>query len=490
MPTTVRIMNWNIQTLSGNKVAIAGIATNIGKIIATGYNPGGGGAVAPDIVLILEISAGTAIAVMTAVSAAASAASVALGGNANDYTGWLLSYDTGGECYGVLIRNLNTVRPIQVTGGPTGADGYGVAAALSNLDQNQFGTWPGTFAGVANAYLGLPLPAARPRLPLTDVYASNPPVGRKRAFFAGRVLGAGGYALGNGFRMPCLAMFEVIGGGGPAASHLLPILACHLGAVRGGANALARGQIAQYKDTHIAQKFRSGGYIDLNNAAFAVQELVVTGDFNVDFLQNAAAGTAMQTGNHAALLALTPTVQNAATGSTLPAAAPGVPGGVPMVPFAMPVGGWPAGPIHTAIPNLALRTANTAQGTMLVQYAFGVVPANTVAMRDADFDNFFYGGTELSANTVLLGPNSNPVVANDACFIHDVPAQIVLPAAVAAATLNLSGAYLHYLLAGTHNAAAVPALFGGFGALAMNDRLIGARFISDHLPVVMRCDFA
>ncbi len=90
-------MNWNVQTLSGNKVAIAGMATNIGKIIATGYNPGGGGAVAPDIILILEISAGTATAVMTAVSAAASAASVALGGNVNDYTGWLLSYDTGGE---------------------------------------------------------------------------------------------------------------------------------------------------------------------------------------------------------------------------------------------------------------------------------------------------------------------------------------------------------------------------------------------------------
>ena len=444
----------------------------------------------PDIVLILEISMGSAQAVMTQVSAAASAASVALGGNANDYTGWLLSYDTGGECYGVLIRDLNQVRPIHVTGGPTGADGYGAAAALSNLDQNQFATWPNTFGALANAYIGLPAPAARPRLPLTDVYASNPPAGRKRAFFAGRQLGAGGYALGNGFRMPCLAMFEVIGGGGPAPSHLLPILACHLGAVRGGANALARGQISQYKDTHIAQKFQAGGYIDLNNAAFAVQELIVTGDFNVDFLQNAAAGTAMQTGNHAALVTLTPTVQLAATGSTLPAAAPGVPGGVPMVPFAVPPGGWPAGPIHTAIPNLALRTANTAQGTILVHYVFGVAPANTIALRDANFDNFFYGGTELSANTVLLGPNSNPVVANDACFIHDVPAQIVLPAAVAAGTLNVSGAWLHHLLAGTRNAASAPALNGGFGALAVNDRLIGARFISDHLPVVMRCDFA
>lgn len=491
MPTTVRIMNWNIEKLSVNKTGIAGMANAIGKIIATGYNPIGAASSAPDIIIILELAAGSASAAMTAVSAAATLASVALGGNVNDYTGWLISYSTGGEVYGVLIRDLNTVRPIYVTAGPTGADGFGGAAALSNLDQNQFATWPGTFAAMANAYaVALPVPALRPELPLTDIFASNAPVGRKRKYFAGRTLANGGYALGNGFRLPCLAMFQVIGGGGPAPWHLLPILACHLGAVRGGANALARTQIEQYKDTHVAQKFQGGGYIDLNGAATAVQELIVTGDFNVDFLQNAAGGTAMQIGNHAALVNLTPAVQNDPNGSTLPAAAPGVPGPAPMVPFAVPPGGWPTGPIHNTIPALALRTANTAQGTMLDPYNVLVVPASTVAMRGADFDNFFYGGTELSANTVLLGPNSNPAVANDACFIHDVPAQIVLPAAVAPGTFGLGGAYLHYLLAGTHNAAAAPALFGGFGALGMNDRLIGARFVSDHLPVVMRCDFA
>ncbi len=77
------------------------------------------------------------------------AAGPALGGNRTDYTAWLMSYPSGGECYGVLIRDLNAVRPIVVNGGPTGDDGQGpndpYNAALTNLDRNDFMTWPATF---------------------------------------------------------------------------------------------------------------------------------------------------------------------------------------------------------------------------------------------------------------------------------------------------------------------------------------------------------
>ena len=472
----IRIVNWNIEQLSGNKVGIAGMATNIGKIIANTN---------ADIAIILEVRSATAIAAMTAVSAAANAASVVIGGAANDYTGWLISYATGNECYGVLIKNLNVIRPIHVAGGPTGANtDDGANAALSNLDANQFSTWPGPFIGagaVADAYAGgLPAAAARPNLPLIDLFSRTRPTGRKRRRFAGRTLAAGGYALGIGFRMPCLAMFEILDGAG-AATYLIPVLTCHLGAVRGGANHLARAQVEQYKETDISQKFQNGGYIDLNNAPEAIQELIITGDFNLDFLNQTppVAPDFVSALNRAAYNTITPTSTNG--GSAAPAATPGAPAlPAPGVPFVPPAVGWPQGPICDTIPDQALKTANTTVGTILHHYVAGVVPANIAALRGAAFDNLFFGGVQLSANYQVLTPGPPA----DACETYDIPTQIT-QAPVAAATLDVQGAYLHHLVAGTRNAAAAPNLFVGIGPmppLTTNDRLIGARFISDHLP--------
>lgn len=508
----IRIMNWNIEKLSGNKVAIAGMANNIGQAIADSQ---------ADIVILLEVTSGTGLAAMAAVSAAANVASVAAGGNANDYTGWLISYATGGEFYGLLIKNLNVVRPIRVTAGPAGDNN----TALDNLDRNQFGTWRGPFLGVGavpNAYAP-PFPGAlaRPRLPLIDVYASLP---RRRAAqrgrFAGRNLANGGYALGMGFRMPCLMMFEILNGAANA-TYLISLLVCHLGAVRGGANRLARGQIRQYKDTHIAQKFMNpqalflpfGGYIDLNNAARPIQELIITGDFNVDFLQQnpPLPANALRTGNRNALNTITPTTVNG--GSAVPAAPPGPPAPYavmpphaplppPAVPFGVIVG--PPGPSFLDIPNLALKTAATTQGTILINYNAGVVPANLAALRGACFDNFFFGGAQLSATFQVLTP-APP--AADACQVIDLPAQIVQAGGGGAGALDVSAIQAHYqglLLAALaaavppappppppphfHYAYAAPNLAPGapFAALTTNDQLIGARFISDHLPTVVQ----
>lgn len=484
----IRIVNWNIEKLSANKVAIGGagpggLGTAMGRVIQASQ---------ADAAIILEVSSVTAIAAMTAVSEAAKAASVAAGGNVNDYSGWLLSYDTGGECYGVLIKNLNVVRPIVVTAGPTGAGGYPPNEALDNLDRNTFGTWPGTFAALPNAYPGMPAPAARPRLPLTDVYASNAPVGRKRAYFSGRTLTSGGYALGRGFRLPCLAMFHALG----AAQYLIPVLTCHLGAVRGGANTLARGQIQQYKDTSIAQKFAGGGYIALDGAAVRVQELAITGDFNVDFLQNQnPPGTRMQTDNRAALNGITPTV--AGGGSALPAALPGAAGPVPAVPFPEPVGGWPPGPIHTAIPNLTLKAAGTTTATMLVQYQPAppppAPPPPPPPYARALFDFFCYGGTQLSPNGQLLN-------GIDAQEVDNVPALVVN--GPPGAGVNVGGAWAHYVAVPPRmiHGVAVPQKKAVWAAAAANldpaavgppemtavDRLVGAQFISDHLPTVLQ----
>jgi hypothetical protein len=492
----IRVMNWNIERLSVWKTGIAGMAANFGKIIVQSQ---------ADIVILLEVTAGTGIAAMTAISNAANAASVAFGGNVNDYTGWLLSYSSGGECYGVLIKNLNQVRPVRVitrVGFPTGTD----FDPLVNLDETRFATWPAPFLGpgaVVNAYPA-PALAMRPSIPLIDVYSSppRPRAVRQRGRFAGRRLDQGGYALGRGFRMPCLAMFEILNNAG-TATYVVPILTCHLGAVRGGTNRLARGQIRQYKDIHISQKFQNpvgllmpyGGYIDLNNAARPIQELIITGDFNVDFLQQAppAAANALRTGNRAAWNTVTPTTTNGGSAAP-PAALPGPPFPyaampphaalpAPVAPFFVFAG--PPGPDFTTINDQTLKTANTTQGTILIDYnALGPVPPNVAALRGAAFDNFFFGGTQLSATYQAL----TPLVA-DAAAVHDVPSLIVQPGAVLPGNLEVSGAWTYHMIPPiTRNAPAAPNLgpAAPLAALTTNDRLIGSRFISDHLPVIVQ----
>jgi hypothetical protein len=290
-------------------------------------------------------------------------------------------------------------------------------------------------------------------------------------------------------------MFEILGA--PPNPYLVPILVCHLGAVRGGANRLARGQIRQYKTTHIAQKFMNpiplvlpyGGYVDLNNAATPIQQLIITGDFNVDFLQQNPPPPAsnLRTGNRSALNTLTPSTVGA--GSALPAANPGNPTrynpinhvpipGIPAVPFVIM---GPPGPSYLAIPDLVLKSAATSQGTILVHYDQNVVPPGFPALRGACFDNFFFGGTQLSAIYQVL------TLPADACEVTNLPARLG-HAPIGALALNVSGAWTYHILPPvTRDASAAPNLApAAIAPLTMNDRLIGTRFISDHLPTVVQ----
>jgi hypothetical protein len=466
----VRILNWNIQQFGPTKVAVPGMLAALGRVIA--------GAQA-DAVIITEVSAGTALVNMAALAGAANA----VAGGAL-YTAWATSFATGGECYGVIIRDIDTVRPIVVAAGPNG-DSWN---ALTNLERNRFTTWPGTFAALPVAGA---LPAA-PQLPLVDVFASTPPVGRRRRFFPGATLANGGYALGRGFRLPCLIMLSVLNGaGGPP--HLIPVLVCHLGAVRGGANVLARGQIAQYKDTDIAQRFNSGEYIDLDGAAVGVQELVITGDFNVNFLQNTAGG-GLAGANHAAYVRLTPTQTGGVSG--MPAALPGVLGAAPAVPFPMPAGGWPDGPVANVIPDLALRTAITTRGTML---CFPVAPGGPAVppyVAPTCFDNFFYGGAQLAAAGVVAAAPGVPAetggIAITALDVVRVPAA---PPAVDLGPVWTAYNGLPLLPVGIPPlkrqwAIASPSLNPAFmgGPITNEARLVGGRFLSDHLPTGLQAN--
>jgi hypothetical protein len=478
VPVNIRVMNWNIEQLSWNKIQIAGMATAIAEVVV---------AANVDILVVVEVKLTKAVAIMTNLTAA-----ITLQAAGPAYY-WLLSMGTGGERYGFVIRDVNTIRPLQFVANPNApapTDGTS-NHPFTDLRDQVWTTWPLAFPAPAPA----PLPAPPPRMGLIDAFAT-PSVARtvKRINFGGQRIGAGGYSLGRGYRMPCLALFMVQG---PAAVTLVPIVVCHYAAVRSGRNVLGQQQIAQLNLLNIAQLFSFydlsvvplpapvRGYLDVDNAANTVTNIIYTGDFNVDFLQNQAGGTFLANLNHDALLSLTPTQQQGGSAPPPPATAGAVPVGmVPAIPFVA----FLAAPVVTNIPSQTLRAACTTQGTILNKLPTAMPappPATTLLLRGAAFDNFFYGGAEPNAAVVNSGTG-----AVDAGEIIDVPANLQQPGA-GGGLPNLSVAALqaHYALAGTKKGALAPNLAGAFGvapALTNNDRWIGARLISDHLPAILQ----
>ena len=459
-------MNWNIQSLGPTKMGVGGMPRALGEVIAANA----------DVAIITEVSAGHAAETMSLLTQLARSAADGAGNWA-----WNISYPTGGECYGVIFRDLNVTRPVLVTSGPIGD----TEDPLVNLDQNRFQTWPVPFPPPA------PPPPDPPPLPLVDVFSSSPPAGRKRRRFAGQTLATGGYALGKGFRMPCLVMVCVYSA---VAQYLLPILVCHLGAVRGGLNTLARGQISQYKETDIAQRFTTGGYIDLDEQAVPVQELIVTGDFNVDFLQNRAVGTALQTGNRAALNHLTPTQ---AGGSSFPRARPPCPVPHPRLPCPSksprrdgrqarspppsrtwrcaplpPTGGrcssgprsrrWPT---CRRTPRLASTTSSTEARSL---------PGRTAARAWCEPD--------------LVEPGESCVIPS----LPDMVTRVDLAGRPNVGRFWHEYRWLPLRLVGTPPLKRQWAIWApnlspfAVPAMGPEDRLVGARFLSDHLPTVIQ----
>ncbi len=475
----IRVMNWNIEQLSWTKIRIAGMATALARTIH---------AQNVDIVVLLEVRKNQWANIMTNLTAALN------GLAAGNPWVWFISYSTGGEYYGFLVRNLDLIRPLDYVDNPNvpaadrtdGTEGR----PFDDLTKLQWTTWPNNVWPLAGA-----LPAARPRIGLCDTHASRGLVRRaaKKPSFGGQRLGAGGYSLGRGFRLPCLAIFHVHTAAG---DYFVPIVACHYAAVRGGRNFLAQQQVYDLRLLHAPQLFSyqdltvyplpaaTAGYLDVNGAPHLVREVMFTGDFNLDFKRNSVALGAnhLRMTNHNAYLGLTPTVEQG--GSAAPPAAPGAApaGAAPGVPFAA----FAPGPVNNTIPRQALRAALTTEGSILRRFsdAPALAPANTAALRDAAFDNFFYGGTQLNTAVVNFGAGNV-----DSANVVDVPANVVQPGgAPAAGQVDVSGAYAHHFARGTRDATHADAarLAAGPGALTLYSRWIGARFLSDHLPVVLQ----
>lgn len=481
----IRIMNWTIASLSWEVAQIPGMVDAIARTVVSQQ---------VDILILPDIVVAEAERAMNALATRMNALAP---GEGNDYKVWCLSHRATDGRYGFIIRDLNTIRPVQVTAGPTGE--YGTR--IQNLFANTFATWPGTYAAVQNGYGGLPneWPWQGPSIPLIDLYAA-PPAPTGTAPTAGGNLVGGAHTLGTGHRPPCMALFEVRNTT-EGASTLLPVVVCRYT----GDETLAAGQLAQLKDLHIAQHFNNGQYINLNGAPALISEIIVTGDFNVDFRGADPEGTPEEQARSNGYRALTPTVPSG--GSATPAAAPGAPRPVPGTQGAMrfPFNqeDYPARVASNLIPQLSLRVAVTTENTHYLALGAATPPTSLALMRDRCYDNFIYGGTRL--NTVVRVP----------CPAGAPPPGIDIPTGNAGLTvdpannirlsgdpdlntatngfLDVRGLAQHYTNADQRGAREHPRLIathvnqGTVGlALTIEDRWVGAKLISDHLPIVIQ----
>ncbi|MBZ4422663.1 hypothetical protein [Myxococcus sp. RHSTA-1-4] len=490
MPT-IRVMNWNIEQLSWNKIRIDGMATAIARTVV---------AEDIDILVLLEVKKTQVRNLMdrltTALNAAARAAQNAQ--NAPTYT-WFLSHETGCEFYGFIVRDLGLIRPLTLPAPAAGTPPMGTQAhPLTNLKAVRWSTWPNN-----NNWGQMPqLPNARPQLPLCNAFAQRPMQrAATRQNFGGLPLANGGYSLGRGYRMPGLALFKVHS---PTSNtdYILPIVCCHYAAVRGSTtrNGLAQAQVAKLPFLHISQLYAweqnlnvnraqnpppVSDYLDVDGQPVLVRNILFTGDFNIDFLQNANTPQAsfLQSTNRNAYDALTPTQQQG--GSANPAAQAGnaPQGNAPGVPF----NPLPPAPLTSDILSQRLKAAVTTEATILRDYKSDSPgdTSSTHTIRGAAFDNFFYGGAQVRNATPAFGTNGV-----DSGKVVDIAANIVQTGApLNAGQIDVSAIATHYATSDrTKDADLALNLQRQANTnhpLSVTDRWIGANLVSDHLPVVL-----
>jgi hypothetical protein len=501
----IRVMLWNIRKFSGTKTNIPGMTAALSAIIR-GANP--------DIVVIVEPTSVGGIPGLVALRAQ-------LQGDDNNVNHWAVStsYETGGECYAFLCRNLGLVRPLLATEDPAAATPEPGTAAdpLRNVEKMQFTTWP---ANWPTAYAPLAPLGPWPRQPLVNLFyrdvLARP--AKRRKMSSGQPQQFGGYAQGRGARMPCMAIFHIHTPGAPPNDYYLPIVVCHYWANRSAdqSNAGALDQIKEARLLHIAQKFayrdlqtmtpRTCGYLDINGAAVPIQELMFTGDWNVDFLRNDPAGPFLSQKNHNAFQVVTPILQHG--GSVIPAPlAPGAvqgpvpPGPAPAVPFQQ----FARPPVVNSIPNQNLTSAVTIQGTILLeqtppaafqanQAKVAAPGATTRTLRELAFDLTFFAGTRLDTAAMLTPAGAIPAMPADAGLVVDVPANLAgvpVPAGgLPPPQFEVSLIQNHYANlapgAPVHHANLAPNLSAAGAVLGLQDRWIGANLISDHVPTVVQ----
>lgn len=490
-------MNWNIERISDRKLAKAGMLDAITRTVVDQDI---------DILVLVELCGNTALAMNNLSNALNIRAGAVAGGAVNDYNHWYISKRTGNEYYGFIIKDSNLIRPLgfNVPAYVPPQPGYNPGTEedpLTSLDVTRWTTWPDTFGNLANAYAPPAGIAAKPEMPLIDLYARMVSDPNRDARFYGQPnrrnnQAARGNAEGNGARLPCLALFMVHG----AADYLLPIIPCHYGASMEDVNPQALGQIGQLKALHISQLFDdtlpapgpNSHNITADGNPKQIREILFTGDYNVNFLDNdpARRTNSIKKRNSNALINITPTMEHG--GSALP--------NVVLRPVNA---GQIAKRQISNIGGQALKAAVTDQKTHLIAINWNTNPATLADTRSKAFDNFFYGGTQL--NQAVLNPG--PVAAIDAGKVIDIPENVYTqhdpPAVVQDHHIDVEQlADTYYVnminlfnrdpskrtvirLKKTNCARILAGRGAGPHNMSFLDRLFGARLVSDHLPVIL-----
>ncbi len=454
----IRVMNWNIESLSSKKIQYDGFLLAVARTVV---------AANVDVLVIVELRKVNPDVILQQLSNQLNQLNP---GGGNNWRGYFYSHDTATERYGLLIRDLDLVRPVGLLDQNIGTE----ETPITDLLEHQLDVLPQDWPAPPNpAYI-----PTRQILPLIDLFVTDPLARRskKKQKFAGK-------------RHPCLILLKVH----TPTDYFVPIVACHYGATRKGNNALAQFQVDLLKELHIAELYsfydeKNGQtaadaysrYLNIGGQAVRVQELAFLGDFNMDFMDNQAGRHgSIAARNRSAYNTITPTEQFG--GSTTPAAvAPPVVAGNPDI---NPV----AAPEKRNIPVQTLRAAVTAQGTILKKLSETIDNCDRPywCLRGAAFDNFFYGGTQLSQTAIadLQPPNA----VSEAGEVINMPNNIVRGEPRYLEDFNIVPMVWDYVtnnngVKGTETAFG---LLFGFKPTA-SDKLVGARLVSDHLPVVVQ----
>jgi hypothetical protein len=456
----IRIMNWNVEKLSRDKINTGNMAAALTEVIVRQR---------VDILFIAELAISDSDYILHILMATLNQRAVALGfGQPNDYTTAVMSSETGKERYGFILKDPAVTDPIFTA----------AIFPIKDMTTESFQSMSrlGLAAGTAAAPVILPH-----EFPLLSLHASPaPPLDRGRAEvpWPGLPPSQGGFSQGRGFRRLSLCMFRLPTS---ATTPVIAIVPCHYGADE----SIASAQVKMLRYLHISQIYGNinGSHIDLDGAAVRVEDLIFTGDFNLDFLRNPQDGRIAR-----AYGTLTRQRAGDGTGATAAAAAP--PAGVPAAALPLPTtSALPTNQIN----DLVLRAAVTNVGTILHPFSPppAAAPPDLAALRSACLDNFFFGGTHLEPSFQMLPPPGHmPAVANADCgLVVDVPAMIKRMGDLTTVGFHVA-AIAATLLPDTKNVhhAAELRVFHVAGAadLTAGERLIGARLLSDHLPVVVQ----
>jgi hypothetical protein len=391
-----------------------------------------------------------------------------------------------GERYGFIIKDLDEVRPLalkQVAGAPDIGTRTDPIRNLNeqrliggvNVDVIQFETVPGTFSAHPVAYeLGV-WPAAR--IPVVDLYVNpltksiNDPPGGDRDAGAGTA-GTQSQCIPT-LRLPCLAMFRIKSDAGP----IVALLVDHF---KSGQMALTKAQIRRLKALHVAQKLAApvdahhNAGVLVDHGIEDIENLIVLGDFNLDLLRASAGGSDVLSKAYG-------TITNRAGHSGTATTTRGA-GGGRITPHADP-------PASDAVCSLELNAAVTTSGTIMhplmnsgtsgwsdaAQALEGKKGSPLSSFMSACYDNFFFRGDALGTVSFLNGSDAGEVMA--------------IPLWVGTAGFEFFQLAHERALRGCDDPCS-PVVYQLAKSSDLDDlgRLAAARWLSDHLPVIVEFD--